>query len=89
MAGIQMMMHRCTGIRVDSHNKSNANAITLEILRRDKQAVSLVLFELPATVTDALILAFADAKTVDHAEPDEPEPTPHLQAWGRSAVSGR
>ena len=65
MAGIQMMLHRCTGIRVDSHNKSNANAITLEILRQDEQMVSLVLFELPELVTDQLLSAFADAKTIE------------------------
>ena len=66
-----MMLHRCTGIRVDSHNKSNANAITLEILRRDKQAVSLVLFELPEFVTDQLLSAFADTRTANHNEPNE------------------
>ena len=65
MSGIQMMLHRCTGIRVDSHNKSNANAITLEILRQDEQMVSLVLFELPELVTDQLLSAFADAKTIE------------------------
>lgn len=74
MSGIQMMLHRCTGIRVDSHNKSNANAITLEILWGDKQAVSLVLFELPDFVTDQLLSAFADAKTVDHYKPNEAPP---------------
>lgn len=79
MADAEIVLHRCTNIRVERTFVSNCNSITLQIEQRGGQTYEITLYDLPEEVTAKLAglrydgtLDFDDKEEAD----DERAPPP-------------
>ena len=60
-------VHRATNIRMDSRYPQNANSVTLEIVRGNREPVFITINNLPKEATDKLD-ALADSNTRHHTD---------------------
>ena len=69
---ISVSIHRCTGLRIESHYPNNGNSIRLTVKSEDDE-LDLLLFDLPVAITERLLHDFSDEATkIDHEVGLEP-----------------
>jgi hypothetical protein len=76
----ELVIHRCTNLRLVRTFISNGNSVTLGI-KHDGGETEIVLYDLPAAVTDKLGV-LRDADTQDYFPDDEHPVARELQAAG-------